>query len=407
MQEQQNIPNEFFIKNGIESLVYYQKFIEIFLDLASTFDLETILRKILTTAKELTSAEAGSILFYDDNQQSLYFAAMTNQNKEAQLHKMIVPKESLAGWVATNRISVIVEDVHKDNRWFTNVSEKIDFPTKSIIAVPMITQNHLIGVLEVLNKSQGKFNKQDEYFLNLLAAQAAVAINNTRLFQQSDLISELVHEIRTPLGSINTVAYLLQRPEISPEQRISLSGTIQKEIERLNQMASNYLDFARLESGRIYFNAEIFNLKELLEECIDLVKNGAEKEGIRLVTNISPDLSGIEADREKIKQVLLNLLNNAIKYNIKNGIVTISASNTQAGKVSIIVEDTGIGFSDDDLTHLFERFYRSKTAMEIADGTGLGLSICKQIVEAHDGTIEVKSTCGKGSQFVITLNTTL
>ncbi|MCD4751599.1 MAG: GAF domain-containing sensor histidine kinase [Anaerolineaceae bacterium] len=407
MQNKQNIPNDFFINNEKESLVYYQKFIEIFLDLASTFDLETILRKILTTAKELTSAEAGSILFYDDNRQSLYFAAMTNQSKEAQLHKMIVPKESLAGWVATNRVSVIVEDVHKDNRWFTNVSKKIDFPTKSIIAVPMIAQNHLIGVLEVLNKSQGKFNKQDEYFLNLLAAQAAVAIHNTRLFQQSDLISELVHEIRTPLGSINTIAYLLQRSEISPEQRISLSGTIQKEIERLNQMASNYLDFARLESGRIYFNAEIFNLKELLEECIDLINKGAEKEGIGLVINISSDLSDIEADQEKIKQVLLNLLNNAIKYNLKNGTVTISASNKGTDKVSIIVEDTGIGFSDDDLIHLFERFYRSKTAMEIADGTGLGLSICKQIVEAHAGTIDVKSTYSKGSQFIITLNTTL
>ena len=104
-----------------EMLVYYQKFIDIFKVLASTFDLETILRKIIQTAKELTFAEAASILLYDEGNESLHFAAMTNASKEAQLHKMVVPKESLAGWVATNRSSVVVEDVHNDKRWFTNV----------------------------------------------------------------------------------------------------------------------------------------------------------------------------------------------------------------------------------------------------------------------------------------------
>ena len=407
MANQEMNPTEFFINNEKPALVYYQTFIDIFLDLASTFDLETILRKILKAGKEITAAEAASILLYDETQQSLHFAAMTNQNKEAQLHKMIVPKESLAGWVALNRESIIVADVHQDNRWFTNVSKKIAFPTKSIIAVPMITQNHLIGVLEVLNKSEGTFDKQDEYFLNLLAAQAAVAINNTRLFQQSDLISELVHEIRTPLGSINTVAYLLQRPDISSDQRISFAKTIQKETDRLHQMASDYLDFARLESGRSYFNAEVFDLRNLLEDCIHLNEQKAVQENIQLISVLSPDLSSVEADREKIKQVILNLLSNAIKYNQPNGKVTITAKNETENQVIVSVQDTGIGISETDQTHLFERFYRTRKAMEVAEGTGLGLSICKQIVEAHNGTIEVQSVFEQGTTFIIRLNKTL
>ena len=112
---------------------FNQQFIDIFLDLASTFDLESILRKIIHTAKSLTNAEAASILLYNDVHQQLHFAAMTNTKEEAQLHKMIVPKESLAGWVAINRLPVIVQDVKNDQRWFTDVAKKLDFFTRSIM----------------------------------------------------------------------------------------------------------------------------------------------------------------------------------------------------------------------------------------------------------------------------------
>ncbi|NSW51435.1 MAG: GAF domain-containing sensor histidine kinase [Anaerolineae bacterium] len=390
-----------------EMLMIYQKFIDIFKDLASTFDLDTILRKIIHTAKDLTSAEAASILLYDEPNQGLHFAAMTNASKEALLHTMVVPKESLAGWVATNRESVIVEDVHQDKRWFTNVSKKIDFPTRNIIAVPMITQNTLIGVLEVLNKSSGTFDLQDQGFLELLGSQAAVAINNTRLFQQSDLISELVHELRTPLGSMSTVAYLLQRPGLSDDQRLSLAQTIQQETERLNQMASDYLDFARLESGRIFFRATTFNLADLLAECIEIVRSKIDHENQTLMIDIEPQLSSIEADREKIKQVILNFLSNAIKYNSRHGRIEVKAHNLGKNQVQVSFTDTGIGMSPDDLQHLFERFFRSSNAVAVADGTGLGLSICKQIIEAHGGSIRVNSEVNLGSTFTMLLPTTL
>ena len=382
---------------------FYQQFIDIFLDLASTFDLESILRKIIHTAKSLTNAEAASILLYNDAHQQLHFAAMTNASKEAQLHKMIVPKESLAGWVAINREPIIVQDVMKDNRWFTDVAEKIDFFTRSIIAVPMITQDKLIGVLEVLNKFEGTFDDQDQQYLSILASQAAVAINNTRLFQQSDLISELVHEIRTPLASINTVTYLLQRDDISGEQRVELVKTIQAETDRLHQMASNYLDVARLESGRIYFQAADFSITDLLDECIGLVAHRAEEESIRIKKQYPNEPIEIEADREKIKQVIVNLLTNAIKYNQEEGIVTVQVERTGDNQITVNISDTGMGMNANDLGHLFERFFRSSQAMQTAEGTGLGLSICKQIVEAHGGTIQVSSEVDVGSTFTFTL----
>lgn len=382
---------------------FNQRFIEIFLDLASTFDLEAILRKIIHTAKSLTNAEAASILLYNDAHQQLHFAAMTNASKEAQLHKMIVPKESLAGWVAINREPVIVQDVRQDNRWFTDVAEKIDFFTRSIIAVPMITQDKLIGVLEVLNKFEGTFDTQDQHYLSILASQAAVAINNTRLFQQSDLISELVHEIRTPLASISTVAYLLQRDDIPVEQREDLVKTIQSETQRLHQMASNYLDVARLESGRIYFQAEDFTITELLNECIEVVNPKAIQGGIQIIKDYEDDIVTVEADREKIKQVITNLLSNAVKYNRPNGLVNVTVQKNSSISVTVKFKDTGIGMSQEDLSHLFERFFRGSAAMKTAEGTGLGLSICKQIIEAHGGTISAESEVGAGSTFSFTL----
>lgn len=382
---------------------YYQQFIDIFLDLAATFDLESILRKIIHTAKKLTNAEAASILLYNDTNQQLHFAAMTNASKEALLHKMVVPKESLAGWVALNRQSVIVEDVRNDQRWFQNVAQKIDFFTKSIIAVPMITQNKLIGVLEVLNKYEGLFDQDDERYLSILSSQAAVAINNTRLFQQSDLISELVHEIRTPLGSINTIAYLLQRDDLLPVQRANLVKTIQQETQRLHQMASDFLDIARLESGRIYFRAEPFDVSDLIQSCILVLQPMAQERNITIEHHINPENLRIEADQEKIQQVLTNLLSNAIKYNHSDGKVIVAAWQSDPDTVQIDITDTGIGMSPDDLSHLFERFFRTSQAMDIAEGTGLGLSICKQIVEAHGGTIEATSALGEGTTFSIHL----
>lgn len=382
---------------------FYQQFIDIFLDLASTFDLEAILRKIIHTAISLTQAEAASILLYNDANQQLHFAAMTNASKEAQLHKMVVPKESLAGWVAINREPVIVQDVRHDNRWFTDVAEKIDFFTRSIIAVPMITQDKLIGVLEVLNKYDGTFDLQDQEYLSILASQAAVAINNTRLFQQSDLISELVHEIRTPLGSISTVAYLLQREDIPAEQRTELVKTIQRETQRLHEMASDYLDVARLESGRIYFQASDFSIAALLKECIQLIVPRAQASGIELVIEIPQEELQIEADREKIKQVITNLLSNGLKYNRPNGKLIVKAAKNVSDAVTVTISDTGIGMSAEDLDHLFERFFRSTQAMQTAEGTGLGLSICKHIIEAHGGEITAQSEIGTGSTFTVTL----
>lgn len=381
-----------------QTLDSYLRLIEISRDLASTLDLDTLLDDIVRASADITHAEAASILLYDDTARQLYFQVATNID-EPTMRGLVVPLEkSIAGWIVTNRKSVRIDDAHKDLRFFSDVEQTVGYATKSLLGIPLITKNKVVGVLEVINKKRGRFTDPDESMLTVLGAQAAVAIENARLFQQSDLIAEFVHELRTPLASLSTATYLLLRPEMSREQRDQIVNNIHNETLRLNSLASSFLDLARLESGRVQFRKTRFSVADLLYECRDVMVTKAQETGIQIRIDVPNDMPVMEADRDKIKQVLLNLMSNAIKYNRANGSVIVTG-NYNESDLSIAVQDTGMGIPDESLPHLFEKFYRVREHEGKASGTGLGLSICKQIIQGHNGRIEVKSKMGVGTSF--------
>jgi signal transduction histidine kinase len=381
-----------------QTLDSYLRLIEISRDLASTLDLDTLLDDIVRASADITHAEAASILLYDDTARQLYFQVATNID-EPTMRGLVVPLEkSIAGWIVTNRKSVRIDDAHKDLRFFSDVEQTVGYETKSLLGIPLITKNKVVGVLEVINKKRGRFTDPDESMLTVLGAQAAVAIENARLFQQSDLIAEFVHELRTPLASLSTATYLLLRPEMSREQRDQIVNNIHNETLRLNSLASSFLDLARLESGRVQFRKMRFSVADLLYECRDVMMTKALETNIQIRIDVPNDMPLMEADRDKIKQVLLNLISNAIKYNRTNGSVIVTGNFTD-DEISIIIQDTGIGIPDESIPHLFEKFYRVREHEGKASGTGLGLSICKQIIQGHNGRIEVKSKMGVGTSF--------
>ena len=383
-----------------QTLDSYLRLIEISRDLASTLDLDTLLKSIVGASADVTHAEAASILLYDDTSRQLYFQVSTNID-EPTMRGFVVPIEkSIAGWVVTNRKSVRIDDAHQDLRHFSDIEQTIGFNTQSMLGIPLITKNKVVGVLEVLNKKRGKFTDADESMLSVLGAQAAVAIENARLFQQSDLIAEFVHELRTPLASLSTATYLLLRPEMSREQRDQIVNNIHSETLRLNSLASSFLDLARLESGRVQFRRMRFSVADLLYECRDVMMTKAQENNIQIRIDVPNDMPLMEADRDKIKQVLLNLMSNAIKYNRQNGSVIVTGNFTDTELV-IVIQDTGIGIPEDSIPHLFEKFYRVREHENKAQGTGLGLSISKQIIQGHNGRIEVKSKMGVGTSFTI------
>src|SRR5512147_2760028 len=265
-----------------QTLDSYLRVIEISRDLASTLDLNTLLDDIVRAAADITRAEAASILLYDDTARQLYFQVATNID-EPTMRGLIVPLDkSIAGWIVTNRRSARIDDAHKDERIFGEVEQTVGYSTRSLLGIPLITKNKVVGVLEVINKRKGRFTDPDESMLAVLGAQAAVAIENARLFQQSDLISEFVHELRTPLASLSTATYLLLRPEMSREQQEQIIHNIHSETLRLNSMASSFLDLARLESGRVQFRKISFSMPDLLFECKDIMNSKAEEDRIQI-----------------------------------------------------------------------------------------------------------------------------
>ncbi len=406
--ESQPADDKTTLENYRRLLARYERLMEVIRQLNSTLDLGTLLNRIIGAAADLTDAEEASILLLDPLTGELRFEATTNMSGSA-MEAIPVPLEgSLAGWVATHGQPGRVEDAHSDERWYGKVDKTMQFITRNLLAVPMKVHNQVIGVVEAINKRDDtRWSEDDVNTLTALADQAAIAIQNARLFQQSDFVAEMVHELRTPLAALKASTALLLRPTLSDELRQEIVRTMHGETERLTRMANDFLDLARLESGRARLETHIFDVRELIEECVSIVRHQAEERSIDV--RLEGDALKAEADREKIKQVILNLLTNAIKYNREGGTIVCHLSQADAGRrrdpefLIVGVRDSGYGISSEDQQHVFDKFFRIAGTSDKTLGTGLGLSIARRIIEAHGCMLDLESEPGVGTTFYFTL----
>lgn len=371
--------------------------------LASTLDLSRLLQRIIEAGRELTDSEGVSIMLIDPHSGELRFRAATHA-LAPDLSEVAVPLEgSIAGWVVTHAQPLLVSDTRSDTRWHAQVDTLIGFTTRSILGVPLIARDQTIGVLEAVNKRQeAAYSEDDLSTLQLLAAQAAVAIVNARLFEQSDLVSELVHELRTPLTALMATSQLLLRPELPAPQHRELVETLQRETDRLSALTTGFLDMVKLDAGRMPFVIAQFDLAGLISECADVMRPHAAQQGLSLVVEAPADLPLLESDRGKLKQVLFNLVSNALKYNRPNGRVELTAALVD-GRLHVRVTDTGLGIPPEAQPHIFERFYRVRDSEGYVSGTGLGLPIAKRLVKALGGEISFESEVGQGTTFALSL----
>ncbi len=376
-----------------------QRLLEISTTISSTLDMKQLMDLVLDAVTDLTDCEAASILFVNKGSGQLHFAAASDRINLDD--KIAVPIESsIAGWVIRHEKPLVLDDVREDDRHFAEIDKLTGFATRSVAAVPLSAKRGVIGALEAVNKAgSGHFEDQDLAMLQALAAQAAVSIENARLFQQTDLIAEFMHELKTPLMAITAAGEILtrDRKELSTKQQ-ELLEMVERETAHLSRMAQEFLDLARLESGRTHMAHETVDLPSLLTDTVQQQKPQAANRNISIKTVIPADLPTIQGDSNRLKQVFVNLTNNAIKYSDDNGQVLIELKALN-GEVAIEVADTGPGILPENLPHLFERFYRVPDAEGFTEGTGLGLTIAQRIVEEHGGRIEVESEIGKGSLF--------
>jgi signal transduction histidine kinase len=253
--------------------------------------------------------------------------------------------------------------------------------------------------------------------------QATVAIENARLFQEareargqaeaanrakSEFLANMSHELRTPLNAIIGFSEVLSERmfgEINDKQAEYL-GDILESGRHLLSLINDILDLSKIEAGRMELEPSDFDLPRAIENTLILVRERAQRRGIELGHTVEKQLGMIHGDERKIRQVLLNLLSNALKFTPEGGRIDVLAA-LRDGIAEVSVTDTGVGISPDDQEVIFEEFRQVGTAAKKVEGTGLGLAISRKFVELHGGTIRVTSQLGKGSTFSFTLPLTV
>lgn len=385
-----------------QKLDAYRRILDISKQLNSTLEYGALLQQIVASVVEILNVEAASIMLQDPSTGELRFEIASNL-KAHETERLAVPLDrSIAGWIFTHGEPRVIEDVTKDPKHYRQVDNDTHFITRNILGVPLRTHTKVIGVVQALNKKDAeKFSGEDINLLTVLASQAGVAIENARLFQQSDFIAEIVHELRTPLAALRASTVLLKRPDLPAAKRDEVHQLLEEETERLIALTTDFLDLARLESGRAEMDRHPFELGQLIHDCTKLVQPQADGKDITIEFDIPYfELSG---DKSKLKQVILNLLTNAIKYNRAGGQVYVTAFLNDMKYIQVDVRDTGYGIRAENLPNMFRKFYRVADTAGTVQGTGLGLAICKHIIEAHGGNIWVNSIADEGSVFSLSL----
>jgi two-component system phosphate regulon sensor histidine kinase PhoR len=221
---------------------------------------------------------------------------------------------------------------------------------------------------------------------------------------RQDFVANVSHELRTPLTTIKGYTETLLDGAFKEPVAPQFIQVIKRHADRLTKIVEDLLMLSKIESKEFQMKLEAISVRDLIDDVIDFVKGPSEKKRISVSRNeISSSLS-LEADRNYLEQVLINLLDNAIKYTPEGGRITISAIGKDQREIQFSIEDNGIGIPREDIPRIFERFYRvDKGRSQELGGTGLGLSIVKHIVQAHGGRVWVESQLEKGSTFHFTL----
>jgi len=394
---------------------------------SSTLDLETVLSTIVSRAVELTGMDGGSVWEYDETREEFYVHAtdrLPNELVEAQRAAPIRKGEGALGRLAVTAEPVVIRDIGDEESYQSHFREVlIRCGYRSVLAVPLLRQDHLLGALAVNRRNSGDFAPEVIALLKTFATQSALAIQNARLYREievksreleaasrhkSEFLANMSHELRTPLNAILGFSEVLSQRmfgEINDKQAEYL-GDILESGQHLLSLINDILDLSKIEAGRMELELSDVDLPGIIENTLILVRERAVRRGIALQRSVDEHLGTIRADERKVKQVLLNLLSNALKFTPEGGKIDVRADVSDS-VAEISVTDTGVGIAPEDQDAVFEEFRQVGTAAKKAEGTGLGLAISRKFIELHGGRIWVRSEVGTGSTFTFTLPLTI
>ena len=388
---------------------------------SSSLEVKVVLERILQHACSMSDAGGGAIYVFDNVRG--WFTLEAGHNMSPQLidavrQHPILLGESVVGGCAARREAVQIPDLAQaapHPLYETHMKAGI----RSLLAVPMILQGEVLGALAVRRLRAGTFAPETVALLQSFANQSAIALRNARLFREieeksrelelasrhkSQFVANMSHELRTPLAAILGYTELMQEGFYEPLGRKSLDALmrIRSNANHLLGLINTVLDIAKIESGQFSLNLGDYALESVVETVRAATESLAQNKKLALKTEVAKSLPVGTGDEQRLTQVLLNLVGNAIKFT-DTGEVCVTAKAVN-GHFTLSVADTGPGIAEHERIRIFEQFHQIDSSNTKAKGgTGLGLAIAKQIVEMHGGRIWVESTIGRGSTFQMEL----
>lgn len=389
---------------------------------SSSLDLDEVLDTIVAKAAQLSGTEGGSIFEYDEAEGrfQLRTCVGTDPSLVAALEATrIHVDDTFVGRAAMSGEPQQAPDLALEPR-DPHLDELIRGGWRSLLAVPLLWEQEIIGALIVRRKTPGAFSVRTAELLETLASQSAVAIHNARVFRElqvrsrqlevagrhkSEFLASMSHELRTPLNAVIGFSDVLLERMFGDlnERQEEYVRDIRDSGRHLLELINEILDLSKVEAGRMELDVAPVSLSNVLEHGLTMVRERAGRRGVSLTFERDDDLPLVSADVLKLTQVVLNLLTNAVKFTNAGGSVHVSAR-VEGESAQIEVRDTGIGIAEDEQERVFEAFQRGgRDARTSTEGTGLGLTLSKRIVELHGGRMWMQSELGIGSTFGFTV----
>jgi len=404
-----------------QSVEEQKALVEISRVVSSNLNVEAVLSGIVRHAVQLSKTDAGTIYEFDEAEQ--VFVPLTNFGVDAAFIQALresahgVGDDTVIGRAVIKGAPEQIPDLENVPDYPLPFVKEAGF--RAMLAVPLLREDRLFGGLVVRRREAGWFSKPVEKLLQTFATQSVVALHNAQLFREieekgreleiankhkSQFLANMSHELRTPLNAILGYTELIIDNIYGdvPEKIREVLERLEKNGRHLLGLINDVLDLSKIEAGQLVLSLNEYSMGEVVQTAITAVEALAVEKKLELKTRVPQDLSIARGDEQRIAQVLLNLLGNAIKFT-DEGEVRVEVTDSDE-TFSVSVTDTGPGISETDQKKIFDEFQQADgSSTREKGGSGLGLSIVKKIVEMHGGRIWVESDVGKGSTFRFTL----
>ena len=381
--------------------------------------LQSVLQTTVQLLRSLLNARASTITMLSEDKQELIVKAADGVNPEFVNARMKI-EDSISGRVVQNAKLIYTRDAHSDPDFFF-----FDEVVRSLLVVPLVIRNEPIGTLTVDSEYSNTFSESDIQLMTIAASQVSVAIANANLFEElearatelkaaydelresdrlkDELVQNVSHELRTPLTFVKGYSDLLMDGEmglLTPPQQEALTIIADKTNE-ITRIIDDIITLQRIDAGNLNLKPE--SISEMLSTTVINHQLVADQKGLKIKVNLSPNKGIVNIDKQRITQVLDNLIGNAMKFSPDGGSIKVSMV-IENDQVLVVVADEGIGISPEQHERIFERFYQiDGSARRRFGGTGIGLAIVKRIIDAHQGKIWVESELNRGSAFYFML----